>query len=380
MADFYEFFAGGGMARAGLGPHWRCLLANDFDPRTAKAYQDNWGQAGEFRLGDVAALTTQDAPGRADLVWASFPCQDLSVAGAGGGLKAARSGSFHPFWALVEALAHEGRAPKIVALENVLGTLGSHGGRDFAILCEALARAGYRFGALSMDAALFLPQSRPRLFLIGVREELEIPPCLTASKPQQPFHSAPLMRAVAALPPAARRKAIWWNPPAPPPRRQSLADLVEEGQGLEWDSPEDTARLLDMMAPPHRAKLDAVIKQGARAVGTLYKRTRRDSEGRKIQRAEIRFDGVAGCLRTPAGGSSRQTILVVEHGQARSRLLSPRETARLMGLPDSFRLPAGAGAAYHLTGDGVAAPVVRHLARHIFEPLLDGPQETAESA
>ncbi|MDD2868623.1 DNA cytosine methyltransferase [Neomegalonema sp.] len=375
MADFYEFFAGGGMARAGLGPGWRCLLANDFDPRKAASYRENWGEGGEFRLGDVAALTPQEAPGRADLAWASFPCQDLSVAGAGGGLKGARSGSFHPFWRLIEALGAEGRGPRIVALENVLGTLGSHGGADFAALCGALAQGGYRFGALAMDAALFLPQSRPRLFLIGAREEIHIPEALLGAGPQAPFHTPALRRAAAALPLQTRRKLLWWRPPPPPTRSLVLADLIEEAPGLPWDSPEETGKLLAMMAEPHRAKVAAAQAEGLRRVGTLYKRTRRDpGTGGKIQRAEIRFDGLAGCLRTPAGGSSRQTILVVEGESLRSRLLSPRETARLMGLDDAYRLPPTQGAAYHLTGDGVAAPVVRHLARHLFEPLLAAAQ------
>jgi DNA (cytosine-5)-methyltransferase 1 len=90
------------------------------------------------------------------------------------------------------------------------------------------------------------------------------------------------------------------------------------------------------------------------------------------QRTEVRFDGLAGCLRTPGGGSSRQFIIVTEAGRVRSRLLAPREAARLMGLPESYRLPASANAALHLAGDGVVVPMVRHLAAEILEPLLTG--------
>ena len=85
----------------------------------------------------------------------------------------------------------------------------------------------------------------------------------------------------------------------------------------------------------------------------------------------MRFDGLAGCLRTPRGGSSRQTVVVVDDGRVRSRLLSPREAARLMGLPDSYRLPHPTTAALHVAGDGVAVPVVRWLAQGLLEPLLE---------
>ena len=75
---FYEFFAGGGMARAGLGHGWRCLFANDFDAKKSAAYRANWGAA-ELSPHDVWALAPFELPGRADLAWASFPCQDLSL-------------------------------------------------------------------------------------------------------------------------------------------------------------------------------------------------------------------------------------------------------------------------------------------------------------
>jgi DNA (cytosine-5)-methyltransferase 1 len=99
-----------------------------------------------------------------------------------------------------------------------------------------------------------------------------------------------------------------------------------------------------------------------------------------VQRAEVRFDDVAGCLRTPAGGSSRQTIIVVDGAKVRTRLISTRETARLMGLQDEYKLPKNYNEAYHLTGDGVAVPVVRHLAEHLFEPILTAESRSAKEA
>ena len=368
---FYEFFAGGGMARAGLGDGWRCLFANDFDARKGLAYQANWGAGGELRIGDVNLVRPADLPGRADLAWGSFPCQDLSLAGAGAGLKGERSGAFYPFWNLIRGLIAEGRAPGLVALENVCGTLTSHGGRDFRSICHALAASGYRVGALVIDAALFVPQSRPRLFVIGVHGAVGIDPALLAPGPVEPFHTRRLCAAAASMDGPSRDAWLWWNLPAPPHRNSTFADVIEDDPAsVGWHGPAETERLLSLMSPANLAKVAAAKRANRRMVGGVYRRTRPDGHGRKTQRAEVRFDDVAGCLRTPAGGSSRQTILVVDGDSVRSRLISARETARLMGLPEEYRLPKNYNEAYHLTGDGVAAPVVRHLAAHLFEPLL----------
>ena len=164
MPDFYEFFAGGGMARAGLGDDWTCTFANDFSPMKSQAYRDNWGD-GHFHEGDVGAIRPADLPGRPSLVWASTPCQDLSLAGNAVGLgvpgeKATRSGAFWPWWHLMQDLAAEGRKPPVITFENVTGALSSNDGADFEILCRAFHDAGYAFGAVQIDAKLFLPELR----------------------------------------------------------------------------------------------------------------------------------------------------------------------------------------------------------------------------
>jgi DNA (cytosine-5)-methyltransferase 1 len=366
---FYEFFAGGGMARAGLGRGWTCGFANDFDAKKAESYRLNWG-ADALHVGDVKAVTTAQLPGRADLVWASFPCQDLSLAGAGAGLKGARSGSFWPFWALMMKLRAEGRAPKTIVLENVCGALTSHGGEDFRAIGAALAEGGYRFGALVIDSALFLPQSRPRLFIVAVTEEVAVPEKLAGTTAGGAFHTSALQTAHAGLSREMKESWLWWRLPAPLARNMTLLDIVEDAPAdVAWHDGAETRRLISMMSAVNLAKVEDAKRAGRRMAGTLYRRTRQEA-GVKIQRAEARFDDVAGCLRTPAGGSSRQFVLLVEEGRVRSRLMSARETARLMGLPDDYRLPPRYNDAYHLTGDGVAVPVVRHIAAHLVEPLL----------
>jgi DNA (cytosine-5)-methyltransferase 1 len=359
--SFYEFFAGGGMARLGLGEAWTCAFANDFDPVKAAAYRANFPDAAShFHEGDVWALDAGVLPGRADLAWASSPCQDFSLAGARAGLGGGRSSAFFGFWRLMEALETEGRAPRLIVIENVVGLLTSHGGADFAALGAALGARGYRFGALEIDAASVLPQSRPRVFVVAARDA---PPALVGDSP---FHTRAVRAAHANLPEPLARRWVWWRLAAPPARNADLAAMLEPDDAVDWHSARQTQHMLSLMGPLHRARL--AMTRGP-AVGAVFRRTRIE-DGRRVQRAEVRFDGLAGCLRTPRGGSSRQAIVAVGEGQVRSRLLSPREAARLMGLPDSYRLPATVTGALMVAGDGVAVPVVRWLAHELLEPLL----------
>jgi len=379
MRDFREFFAGGGMVRAGLGPEWSCVFANDFDHKKGRVYQENWGDK-ELKIDDVGNLATKDIPGHAHLTWASFPCQDLSLAGAGAGLRGERSGTFWPFWNLMKALMKEDRGSELIVLENVCGTLNSHDGKDFTTICRSLVNAGYLVGAIIVDAMLFVPQSRPRLFIIAVHRDLKIPTELTTTNAQPRWHTKALKDAYAKLPASIQDNWIWWNLPTPRTRRVSLSDIIEEEPDTEWFSTEETKRLISMMSDKNLEKLNKAKRLCQPIVGGVYKRTRKDEFGRKCQRAEIRFDNLAGCLRTPAGGSSRQIILVVDGLSVKARLISARETARLMGLRENYKLPKNYNEAYHLTGDGVVVPVVRYLAKHIFEPILDSVKEKSLAA
>ncbi len=303
------------------------------------------------------------------MVWASFPCQDLSLAGSGAGMIGSRSGIFWPFWQLMRDLADVGRKPRTIILENVCGLLTSREGTDFAALCNAVAQAGYWVGAIIVDAALFLPQSRPRLFVIAIDQEQPIAGRVQSAYAVDAWHPARLRIAQTGLSEATRANWLWFAPETVPKRNLQLIDLLEHNSAdVDWHSTRDTEKLLGMMSATNRAKVDLVARNSAFGVGTIYKRTRLENEC-KVQRAEVRFD-IAGCLRTPGGGSSRQTLIVIADGLVRTRLVSPRETARLMGLPDDYKLPVRCNDAYHLTGDGVVVPVVRHIVRSIVEPCL----------
>lgn len=378
---FYEFFAGGGMARLGLGPKWRCLMANDICPKKARAYRMNFPHAEEFIQEDIGKLTISNLPGNPTLAWASFPCQDLSLAGARNGLEGERSGTFWAFWTLMNAMHSEGRPVSIVVLENVVGTLTSNKGRDIQAIIEAVTDVGYRIGLLIIDAVQFVPQSRPRLFFVAVKSDQTIPEEIVQDGPSHLWHSIALKAAYLNLPGRIKSEWIWWGLPEPQKRRISISDMIEENPvGVRLHDSSETERILSLMSKVNLEKVKKAQKVEKRIVGTVYRRTRKDETGKNVQRAEVRFDNISGCLRTPAGGSSRQTIIIIDGQRISSRLLSPREAARLMGVPDDYKLPSNYNEAYHIMGDGVAVPAVSWLEKHILFPIACANRSLLEAA
>ncbi|HEJ9032849.1 TPA: DNA cytosine methyltransferase [Serratia marcescens] len=375
--SFYEFFAGGGMARAGLGKQWQCLFANDMDPIKASTYIDNWGDE-HFDMRDIREIDPDDLPHHADLSWASFPCQDLSLAGNGLGIgerdssgdETTRSGAVWPFLDLISRLGEENRKPPILVLENVLGLLTLDQGSHFAAICHQLSKTGYRYGAVIIDAKHFLPQSRPRVFLMAISRHVSIPEILVSEEPLSQWHSPSLLRACDALADDVRNDWIWWSPGnIPDARTKELDDLIDfEDENAQWHSVDETQRLISMMAPANLARLASAQASGTTKTGSLYLRMRKE-KGVNRQRTEITFSAVLGCLRTPKGGASRPRIIVVKGEQVKTRLLSVKEAAALMGLPDDFILPVAYHSAFKVIGDGLAVPSVSFLAERILEPL-----------
>ena len=352
------------MARQGLRDGWQCTFANDFDQKKCQIYRENWGGEDLFP-GDVGAVSTADLPSRSDLAWASSPCQDFSLAGNGAGLNGNKSNVFWSFWRLITELAEERRKPRSIVIENVRGLLTSRGGRDFQTICRALAVENYQLGGFVIDASHFVPQSRPRVFLVGFLDgEYNLP---ENAVPDNLWHPKVMQEAVASFPEFLAESWNWWRLPRPPKRNANLADILEGD--ATWHSVDKTEHLIGMMNSTNREKIENRIQATDCSIGAAFRRTRVES-GRRRQRIEVRFDGLAGCLRTPGGGSSRQTIFSVGQGEVKSRLLTPRETARLMGLSDEYKLPSNPNDAFQLSGDGVAVPVVEFLARHVLKPAL----------
>lgn len=346
-----DFFAGSGLVAEALRPFFSIVWANDICEKKAATFLSNHPRKG-FHLGSIADVHGASLPA-ACLSWASFPCQDLSLAGNLKGILSSRSGLV---WQWLRVMDEMPSRPPLLVAENVSGLLSAAKGSYYLSLHRSLRERGYRVGAVMLDAVHWLPQSRPRVFVVGVAADKDT----AAYEAPGPTwcHSAAVHR-VAPL----ADSFVWWRLPEPETRPQMLRALVE------FDAPmhsyRQTRHNLGLISPLHRARMKAAVN-GQRSVFAAYKRTR---GGRQV--LELRFDDIAGCLRTPEGGSSRQLLVIYRDGAFKTRLLTVRETARLMGARDSYKIVGSYNDGYKAMGDGVAIPAVRHLARHLLAPLAD---------
>lgn len=359
--DAVDFFAGSGLVTEGLSDRFQMLWANDNCQRKKRVYTANFGDA-HFEEKSIIEVDGASIP-QSHLSWASFPCQDLSLAGNMAGIERGdRSALFWQWIRILDEMAPQSRPP-VICLENVVGFLVIQNSSQFGLAYDALRERGYVAGAFVLDACHFTPQSRPRSFIVAVREDISVE-TLTTPAPLPYIHNKAVMRAFAAVNDPSWK---WWKLPLPPLRTKSFTDICERDAPSD---PEDkVARNISLVPPAHIAKLHAAIARDEFIAGTGYKRMRKDSEGVKRQCLEIRFDGLAGCLRTPRGGSSRQFVFLVDDGKIRTRLLTIREAARLMGVRNSYVFPGTYNDAYLALGDAVAVPVTRYISHHLLHPL-----------
>jgi DNA (cytosine-5)-methyltransferase 1 len=347
-----DFFAGSGLVTEALKDFFSIVWANDICERKAAVYQANHGQA-HFLTGPIQKVKGSDLPSVV-MSWASFPCQDLSLAGKIVGIESARSGLV---WEWLRVLDESAVMPPVLVAENVIGLVSAHGGANYVQLHEALCRRGYSVGAVALDAIHWVPQSRPRVFVIAISNKFEVPSAMRQTGPGW-CHPAPI-QSVAAL---CQETWVWWRVPKPVRRSKGVSDILESD--VPVDSPDRRDHLLGMISPLHRKELYKRVLSGP-AVFPGYRRTR---NGKQV--LELRFDNVAGCLRTPEGGSSRQIVVICDSkGGLNTRLLTVRETARLMGAPDSYVIPGSYNDGYKAMGDAVVVPVVKWLARYLLDPL-----------
>ena len=357
-----EFFAGIGLMRMGLDREGLSTVwANDIDPKKWQMYRTNFPDADDvFSIKDVHKVNSAELPD-IDLATASFPCNDLSLAGARHGLAGSQSSAY---WGFIDVLQSMGsRRPPVVLLENVPGFLTSNDGNDFRDALLSLNDLGYAVDAFMVDAARFVPQSRLRLFVIGSKASSQ-----KLNETADTFFQSDTR-------PESLADFIFLNPevgwsirnlPSLPRLGHSLKDIVEDVplNSTLWWSKDRASYLLGQMSEKHRATAEQMIRGDELSYGTVFRRVR---AGRSM--GELRTDGIAGCLRTPRGGSGRQILFCAGHGQYRVRLLTPRECARLMGA-DDYNISVPLNQALFGFGDAVCVPVIQWIARNYLKPLL----------
>ncbi|HRW52066.1 MAG TPA: DNA (cytosine-5-)-methyltransferase [Phycisphaerae bacterium] len=361
-----EFFAGIGLVRLAVeSAGWRVEFANDNAEEKRLFYATNFDDADEhFDPRDIHEIAAKDLP-PVSLATASFPCTDLSLAGAQRGLEeGTQSSAYLKFTSLLTDL--DRRRPPFVMLENVVGLIHSRKGHDFRICIERLRDAGYTADPFTLDAKWFVPQSRPRLFIVGVRNDLDIADHYGADELDQAMtlregKLADFIRAHPDLP--------WSLRPLPSPMRADLrlADILEQipANDDRWWSQERADKLFNQMSDRHQTTVRDMMKSSRPSYGAVFRRMR---NGKSM--AELRTDGIAGCLRTPKGGSARQILFQAHKGKYAARLLTPRECARLMGA-DDIRIPESlsVNSALFAFGDAVCVPAVGWIARNYLTPL-----------
>ncbi len=361
-----EFFAGIGLVRLGLEAAGLAVVwANDLSAIKQKLYAGQFTED-HFHLKDVRTVTGAEVPD-IELATASFPCTDLSLAGYRRGLSGEHSGLF---WEFVRVLREMGeRRPQAVLIENVIGFLTSHGGEDLRVALAALNELGYWCDILTIDARHFVPQSRPRLFIVASRDRLR--------DAREWSSSAARSEAVVRFArehslPYAGRPALRLQARAielPERDTQTLADIVEPCAADDprwWDAARVQA-FLAQLSPLQRARLDLLGARDERSWATMYRRTRA-----KRPAWEIRDDQLSGCLRAVSGGSSRQALVEAGGGQIRVRWMTAREYARLQGAGDYRIDTVTENQALFGFGDAVCVPVITWLAEQYLVPLLAG--------
>ena len=322
-----EFFSGMGLVRAGLEPCGvQTIFANDVDRTKAALYWDNWGTKA-LRVADIRELTGDDVP-TVDVATASFPCVDTSVAGDRAGLDGDQSGLVLEFVRILSEMGD--RSPRAVLLENVPGFLTINNGLDFDRVKRLLLDLGYDSKPLCVDAAAFVPQSRTRVFVLGIKGGLYHVP------------DPPELRNDLRLFDVARSRRIeWWNGERKEQFLASLSDLQAE-------------RLAR-----HR------VNRRISYLGA-YRRTR---ENRAVW--EIRSDEIAGTLRTTGGGSSKQAIVRAGRGRVDVRWMDLREYARLQGAGNLRYRSVSERQAMYALGDAVCIPVIQWIGENWLCPALD---------
>ncbi|MET8082847.1 DNA (cytosine-5-)-methyltransferase [Micromonospora sp. NPDC005237] len=358
-----EFFAGIGLVRTALEPLGVDVVwANDIKHAKYNAYAANHPNASEhFQVGDIRDVMASDLPERIELATSSFPCIDLSLAGNRKGLVGAQSGMF---WQFARVLQEMAIRPSVVLLENVHGFATSRGGQDLSDALHCMSNLGYSLDVLAIDARHFVPQSRPRMFIVGVKKQ-DLPKDALLGVPEVSDIRPTWIQAIHAR----HRDQIdmhYLSLPPLPKGPENLDGILEEVPDELWWKPDRVQAFVSSLSEVQLTRFEALRTADTVTYRSAYRRTRQG-----VSMWELRRDAIAGCLRTTGGGSSKQALVKVGKGrEPQIRWMTPREYANLMGA-GSYKLVAGTpNQQLFGFGDAVVVDVVRWIGEHYLLPVL----------
>ena len=335
---FIDLFAGVGGIRMGFETHGgRCVFTSEWDSYAQKTYAENFGD-GHPLNGDITKIEAGEIPDH-DVLLAGFPCQPFSIAGVS---KKNALGRAHGFACDTQGTLFfdvcriiEEKRPRAFLLENVKNLMSHDKGRTWDVIKRSLIELGYDISPRVVDGAHFVPQHRERILIVGFRKEDGI-------------------------------RFDWDKVELPPKGVHVMRDILHRTDGTEPVLPWDGERFFDhagcrvqdkyTLTPKlWRYLQDYADKHRAKGNGFGFGLVYPGSVARTLS-ARYYKDG--------------SEILVYQGEEVNPRRLTPRECARLMGFPDTFRIPVSDTRAYKQFGNSVVMPVMREVARAMVPHII----------
>lgn len=335
--DFIDLFAGiGGIRRAFEDIGGRCVFTSEWDAYAQKTYAENF-RDGHPIHGDITQVEAADIPDH-DILLAGFPCQPFSIAGVSKKNALGRAHGFHDetqgtlFFDVARII--EAKQPRAFLLENVKNLVSHDKGRTFDVIRRTLTQElGYHIHYRIIDGAHFTPQHRERILIVGFREPVAFD-----------FDAIPL----------------------PQKNSRKLGEILHRTDGSEPQLPWDEGRFFDHTLNKVQDKYTLT--------DNLWRYLQNYAEKHRAKGNGFGF-GLVGPNDVTRTLSARyykdgSEILIYQGESKNPRRLTPRECARLMGFPDTFRIPVSDTRAYKQFGNSVVVAVMAHVAK-LMQPMLE---------
>lgn len=306
---FIDLFAGLGgfrIALESLGA--KCVYSNEWDASVQKVYAENFGDTPE---GDITQVDENTIPDH-DILCAGFPCQAFSISGKQRGFEDSRGTLFFDVARIVKA-----KRPKVVFMENVKNFVTHDDGKTLEVVKGTMEELGYTFYQKVLNAVDYgVPQKRERIYMVCFRNDLDV----NDFKYPKPFELTHHVEDFLL------------------DDEEMLKDLYVERPDTYYNGVEDN------QYSNKSIRLGIVNKGG---------------QGERIYSTK----GIAVTLSAYGGGVFAKTGGYLING--RTRKLHPRECARIMGYPDSYKICKSANQAYKQFGNSVVIDVLQLIAVEI---------------